>query len=331
MESTMKAYGFRKFGGAEVMEVMELPKPGLKANTVLIRVAAAGVNPADVVARSGALKLFIRPPFVPGLEVAGVVEAVGAEVKRFKPGDAVYAMLPNTRAGGYAAYAAVAEKAVAVIPAGLSFEEAAAIPVGALTALQALRDKVHLQPGTHLLINGASGGVGTFAVQIAKAMGARVTATCSGRNVELVRGLGADEVIDYTTTNILSGERQFDLIFDAVGVYSFKQWKPALKVQGTLVTVNPLFGNPLAAFLSRFGNKRLTSIFVQPSGADLQQLNQWVEARKMRVVLERVYALENCADAQRTSETKRVRGKLALVVDAALAQTRSRDYSLVPV
>jgi NADPH:quinone reductase-like Zn-dependent oxidoreductase len=331
MEPTMKAYGFRTFGGADVMEVMELPKPSLKADTVLIRIAAAGVNPADALARSGGLKLFIRPPYVPGIEVAGVVEAVGAEVKRFKPGDGVYEMLPSIKGGGYAEYAAVAEKAAALIPSGLSFEEAASIPVGALTALQALRDKVQLQPGTYLLINGASGGVGTFAVQIAKAMGAHVTATCSRRNIDLIRSLGADDVIDYTTTNILSGQRQFDLIFDAVGVYSFKQWKSTLTAKGTMVTVNPLFGNPLAVFLSRFSSKRLASVFVQPDGRDLEQLNQWIEAGKMRVVLERVYALADCTDAQRASETMRVRGKLALVVDAALVQTRSRDYSLVSV
>jgi alcohol dehydrogenase len=207
LRQKMRAMGLRRYGPPEVLEALEVGRPEPGPEGVLIRVAAAGVNPADCLLRSGGLRFLARQkmPFVPGADVAGVVEAVGPGATRFGVGDPVYAMLPNTAGGGYAEYAVAAEGAVAPIPPGLTFGEAAGVPLAALTALQALRDEAALAAGARVLVNGASGGVGTFAVQISRAMGAQVTGTASGRNADLVRGLGADEVQDYTQEDITSG------------------------------------------------------------------------------------------------------------------------------
>lgn len=325
MNTTMQAIGFKRYGAADALELLELPRPTVAPDSVLIRVAAAGINPADWRFRSGQFRFAMRLklPFVPGSDVAGVVEAIGSAVTRFQPGDAVYAMLPTSRGGGYAEFAAVAERNVAPMPRNLSFAEAAAAPLTALTALQALRDKAGLQVGAHLLIYGASGGVGTFAVQIAKAMSAHVTAACSGRNAALAREIGADEVIDYTQQDVTAGEPRYDVIFDAVNVLSFRRARRVLRPNGTLVTVNPLTGNLSPAWLARFrGGRRIRSLFVQPSGDDLRALNDWFEAGQLRPVIEQRFALAEARAAQQRSETGRVRGKLVLIVDERLAASR---------
>lgn len=318
MDHTMQAIGFRQYGTEDVLEPLTVARPAVASDSVLIRVVAAGVNPADWRFRSGQLRFALRLklPFVPGADVAGLVEAVGPAVTRFRPGDAVYAMLPTVAGGGYAEYAAVAETAVAAMPPTLSFVEAAAVPLAALTGLQALRDRAELQPGAHLLIHGASGGVGTFAVQIAKAIGARVTATCSGQNIERVRDLGADTVLDYTRLDVTAGPANYDVIFDAVNAYGFRGWRRVLRPGGTFVTVNPLTGtiNPdwLAAFRS---GRRVRSVMVQPSGSDLETLSRWIIAEQVRPVIDRTYPLADAAAAQRYSATQRARGKLVLIVD----------------
>jgi NADPH:quinone reductase-like Zn-dependent oxidoreductase len=329
MEQRMRAIGFSQYGGADVLETLNAAKPTISAETVLIRVIASGVNPSDPLFRSGALRNFVRLklPFIPGLDVAGIVAEVGSAVTRFRPGDAVYAMLPNTRMGGYAEYAAVAQSSVAHCPANLTFVEAAAIPCAALTALQALRDQARVKSGLHVLINGASGGVGSFAVQIAKAFGAHVSATCSGRNIEFVRSLGADEVIDYTQIDITAGKPNYEVIFDAVGVYPFGKWKLMLRPRGTLVTVNFIFGNPLQKLLARFdaNHRQLKSLLVQPNGADLEMLNQWIISGKLRPIIDQCYPLAEAAEAHRYSETKRVRGKLVLLVDEQKANQKCQN------
>ena len=189
------------------------------------------MNPADWALRGGRLRPFVRLklPFVSGSDVAGVIEAVGAAMTKFVPGEAVYAMTPTTTGGAYAEYVTVAADNVARVPSGLSLEEAAAVSLVALTALQALRDKAELMAGDHVLINSASGGVGSFAVQISKAMGARVTAMCSERNIELVRGLGADEIIDYTRGDITAAGPRYDVVFSAVNTLPFLRWRRALR------------------------------------------------------------------------------------------------------
>jgi NADPH:quinone reductase-like Zn-dependent oxidoreductase len=325
MNTTMQAIGFKRYGSADVLELLELPRPAIAPDGVLIRVVAAGVNPADWRFRCGQFRLAMRQklPFVPGSDVAGVVEAVGSDVTQLEPGDAVYAMLPTANGGGYAQFAAVAEQDVAPMPRNLGFAEATAVPLTALTALQALRDKADLQPGTHVLINGASGGVGTFAVQIAKALGAHVTAACSGRNLALVREIGADEAIDYTQGDITAGEPRYDVIFDAANAISFRRARRVLRPNGTFVTVNPLIGNLSPDWLARLrGGRKIRSLFVQPGGDDLRTLNRWIEAGLVRPVIEQRFALADAAAAQGRSETGRVRGKLVLVVDERLAASR---------
>jgi NADPH:quinone reductase-like Zn-dependent oxidoreductase len=320
-KTTMRAIGFRRYGPPEVLEPLEVPKPG----EVLIRVAAAGVNPADWNLRSGRLRLFARLkfPFVPGSDVAGLVEAVGPAATRFRPGDAVYAMTPTAAGGGYAEYAAVAEKNVALTPTDLPLADAASVPLAAMTALQALRDKAGLKPGQHVLINGASGGVGSFAVQIAKALGARATAVSSGRNADLVRGFGADEVLDYTRQDATTGDASYDAVFDTVGNRPFRSWRRVLSKGGVFVTVAPSFGNLALQPLTRLaGGKRLVAFFVRPSGTDLETLSGWISSGQVQPVIDRTYPLIDAAEAHRYSETRRARGKLVLVVDEELAAGR---------
>jgi NADPH:quinone reductase-like Zn-dependent oxidoreductase len=321
MEQQMQAIGFRQYGAADVLEPLQVARPKVTPNSVLLRVAAAGINPADWRIRRGQLRFLMRAPFpyIPGADVAGTVIEVGSAVTRFQPGDAVYAMRPTIAGGGYAEYVAVDAAAVAAMPANLSFVEAAAVPLAALTALQALRDKAQLQPNMHLLVNGASGGVGTFAVQIAKAMGARVTAVCSGRNADLVRSLGADAVRDYTQADITGGNDRYDRVFDAIGHYPFLKWRRVLVPQGMLVSVHPLVGNPISQGLARLSGRRLASVIVQPSGTDLETLTGWMNAGQVRPVIDQVYPLAEAAAAHRHSETQRAQGKLVLVVDADAA------------
>lgn len=326
MEQTMQAIGFRRYGSEDVLEPLAIPYPPTAPDTVLIRVVAAGVNPADWRFRSGQFRRGVRLklPFVPGFDVAGVVESVGSAVTRFRPGDGVYAMLPIRSGGGYAEYAAVAEAAIASMPATVTFTEAAAVPLTALTALQALRDKAELQPGMRVFIYGASGGVGTFAVQIAKAMGAHVTAACSARNIGLVQSLGADAVVDYTQYDIRTESANFDSIFDAVNMLSFRDVRHALRPGGTFVTVNPIIGMLTPAWFAYLrGGRRVKSIFVQPSGADLEMLNRWIALEQVRPIIDRTYPLADAPAAQQHSATQRVRGKLVLIVDQQQAFARA--------
>lgn len=329
MEQSMKAVGFRRFGPANVLETLDVPKPTLTSHTVLIRVGAASVNPGDWQIRNGRFRFFIRSrlPFIPGADVAGTVEQVGSDVTRFHPGDAVYAMLPLASGGGYAEYAAVDDFLVVPLPPDLSVIEAAAVPLAALTALQALRDKAHLQRNAHLLLNGASGGVGLFALQIAKIMGARVTAVCSERNAELVRRFGADEIRDYSHEDITAGEARYDVIFDTRDNHPFWKWQKILRSKGVLVSVNPVLGNPMTQLLVGLRGRRLKSMFVHPSGTDLEILNGWIIAGQLRPVIDQWYQLADAVVAHRYSETARVRGKLVLIVD----ENQRKDSNTIKV
>jgi NADPH:quinone reductase-like Zn-dependent oxidoreductase len=328
MNEMMNAITFSRYGEADVLEHRVVPRPALAPDALLLRVAAAGVNPADWVIRSGQLRLFARLkfPFIPGADVAGIIEAIGANVTRFRPGDAVYAMLPNVAGGGYAEYAAVREDDAALIPPNLTFTEAAAVPLAALTALQALRDHLRLTEGMTLLVNGASGGVGTFGVQLGKLLGARVTAVTSGRNLDFARTLGADEVLDYTRDDVTAGTTRYDAIFDAVGTRPLAEWARILAPKGAAVTVNPTPTNPLPLIRARLRGQRLGFMLVRPSGADLMAISGGLAAERLRPVVEQVYRLDEAAHAQRQSETRRVRGKLVLAVDGALAGRRAQQH-----
>jgi len=322
---TMRAVGIRRYGPPEVLETLEVERPEPASDGVLIRVFAAGVNPADCLLRSGGLRFVARQkmPFVPGADVAGVVEAAGPDATRFRVGDPVYAMLPNTAGGGYAEYAVAAERDVAPVPPGLTFGEAAGVPLAALTALQALRDGANLGAGASVLVNGASGGVGTFAVQVARAiMGASVTAAASGRNADLVRDLGADEFLDYTAEDVTGGEARYGVVLDAANVLPFRKVRRVLRPNGVFVTVNPFIGRLSPGWLARFREgRRIKSVLVKPDGGDLEKMGAWISSGEVRPVIDRGYPLTDAAEAHRLSESRRARGKVVLAVDERLADT----------
>jgi NADPH:quinone reductase-like Zn-dependent oxidoreductase len=318
---------FAEYGPPENLTVGETPRPTPGAGELLVRVAAAGVNPIDSRLRNGQLRRFVRIglPFIPGSDIAGIVESVGPAANRFRVGDAVFAMLPIKAGGGYAEYALVGENTAAPAPVGITLSEAASVPLAALTALQALRDKAGVSNGCEVLVYGASGGVGGFAVQVAKALGGRVTGAASGRNAEFVKSLGAEGFADYTQGIDHLGPR-FDVVFDAVDKLSFRRSRRLLRPRGVAVTVNPVAEWLALNFLAFLrGGRRLRSVFVEPRAADLELLGGWIAGGTIRPHVERSFPLAEAADAQRLSEAGRVRGKLVLIVDGPLAGQRPRS------
>ncbi len=318
----MKAIVFKEYGSSKVLELVERPMPKPAKEEVVVRVMAAGVNPADWRLRNGQFKraFKLELPFTPGSDLSGVVVEVGASVTAFRNGDRVFAMSALKKAGAYAEFVAVNEAHVAPLPDSLTFVEGAAIPLAGLTALQGLRDQGAIEPGQAVLINGGSGGVGSFAVQIANAIGAKVTAICSGPNIPFVKSLGADEVLDYTTINVFAGPGRYDVIFDTMALVGFRSWRKPLKNDGTLVTVNPIIGKLLPRFVTRlFGINRLRSFFVEPSGLDLNVLADYAIEKTVLPRVERTFRLEEAGLAQDLSENGRVRGKLVLTLDQSLS------------
>jgi NADPH:quinone reductase-like Zn-dependent oxidoreductase len=318
----MRAVGINDYGGSDRLTLMELPDPRPGPGEVLIRVRAAGVNPVDWKIRSGMLRLILRLkfPFVPGFDISGDVAAIGWGVARYKPGDRVYALLGPPRGGGYAELALAPESAVATKASSLSYIEAASMPVAALTALQSLRDLGGLKSGQSALINGASGGVGTFAVQIAKALGARVTGVCGPANRELVLSLGADEVLDYTRDDFTTRGKVYDVILDAVAKSSFRKCRKVLSPNGTYITTLPnadvLFrGYVLQPFLSLLGpGRRARTLFARARSADLEYLSELADQGKLKPVIDRVFPLDQARAAHDYSETERARGKIVLEI-----------------
>ena len=322
----MKAIVQDRFGSPEVLELREIDRPLVGDDDVLVRVQAASVNPADWYAMAGTpwvarLQMGLGRPKRNrvGLDLAGVVEAVGGNVGRFKPGDEVF----GASTGTVAEYVAVPEDALVLKPANLSFEQAAAVPVAALTALQGLRDKGRLQPGQQVLINGASGGVGTFAVQIAKSFGAEVTGVCSTRNLDLVASLGADRVIDYTQDDFTRTDRRYDLLLDVAGSRPWSACRRVLTPQATLVMVGAPKGSRLLGPLGHILEVRLASLGASQKvgffisklrNQDLLVLQELLEAGTVTPVVERSYALSETADALRYLGTGHARGKLVIVV-----------------
>jgi NADPH:quinone reductase-like Zn-dependent oxidoreductase len=323
----MKAIVIDRYGTADVLRLEEVPAPVPGDGEVLVRVRASSVNPYDWHFLTGLPKLF-RPVFgfprpkhrILGADLAGQVEAVGKAVTRFRPGDEVYGV---TTAGAYAEYAAVAEAELVPKPAGLTFEQAAAVPMAGHTALQALRDKGRVAPGQRALINGASGGVGTLAVQIAKSMGAEVTGVCSTANVDLVRSLGADRVIDYTRDDFTAGPPRYHLVFDNVGNRSLAAYRRALEPKGIYLAS---FGQPehkwlgpigiLAkmALLSPFVSQKMITFTSRPTTADLLALTALIEAGSLAPVVDRAYPLAQVPDAFRYLEQWHARGKVVITI-----------------
>lgn len=321
----MRAIVQDRYGSIDVLENREIDEPAIGEREVLLRVRAAGLHIGDCFSVKGSpfpvrmMTGLFRPRIgIPGLDVAGRVEAVGQNVTRFKPGDDVF----GTCNGACAEYARAAEDKLVLKPAGVTFEEAAAIPTSALAALHGLRDAGKLQAGQTVLINGASGGVGTFAVQIAKALGAEVTGVCGTANVELVRALGADHVIDYTREDFTKGGPRYDLILDNVENRPLEECRRALKPEGTLVLNSGTGATGLALLvrlirplvLSPLTRQSLRRFLSEPSLADLSVLVALVEEGRLRPVIDRTYPLCDTPAALRHIEAGHARGKVVIAV-----------------
>lgn len=317
----MKAVLFHNYGSPDVLKLEEVAKPTPQDDQVLVQICAAAVNPLDwhrmradpFIVRLGDGLTKPKNPRL-GADIAGRVEAVGLAVTTLQPGDEVWGEIG---AGGFAEYVCVKETALVKKPANLTFEEAAAVPVAALTALQGLRDKGKIQPGQKVLVNGASGGVGTFAVQMAKAFGAEVTGVCSTRNLELVREIGAVHVVDYTQTDFTRTGQRYDLILDAIGNRSVADLRRALTPQGICAVAGftTLPRIIQVALLGSWGGQRVSSFLAQPNQADLQTINELLASGKVRPVIDRQYSLAQTAEAVRYVETGRARGKVVITVD----------------
>jgi NADPH:quinone reductase-like Zn-dependent oxidoreductase len=312
----MKAVFINQYGSAELLQYADVEKPQIKSDQMLVKVHASSVNPIDWKIRSGIIQLLTgyNFPLILGFDVAGVVEEVGNSVTGFQAGDSIYAFLDSLPGGAYAEYAAVSERAACLLPNTMSYEQAAAVPLAALTALQALRDSGEIQPGQQVLINGASGGVGSFAVQIAKALETEVTAVCSTKNVELVETLGADYVIDYTQKDFTQDTKQYDIIFDAVAKESFSHCQNILKPNGIYVTTLPALDTLVQGLLTFLvPGKTAKFMLANSSGKDLAFLKNLIEANKLRSVIAKTYPLSELAAAHEESEQGRVVGKLVIL------------------
>jgi len=325
----MKAIAYHEYGSADVLKCEEIEKPVPKDDEVLIKVRAASVNPLDYHLLRHA---FIRRVLSalskvkitrPGRDVAGQVEAAGRKVTQFKPGDEVF----GACAGAFAEYACARESALAMKPDNVSFEQVASVPVAGLTALQGLRDRGQIQPGQKVLINGAAGGVGTFAVQIGKSFGAEVTGVCGTRNVEMVRSIGADHVIDYTREDFTKSGQHYDLIFDLVANHSFPAYRRVLTPRGIYIGAGivGLGGSMIGLLtrqitelvLSRFVSQKFVTFMAKLNQEDLTVLGALMEAGKVTPVIDRRYTLREAPDAVRYLEEGHARGKVIIALDRA--------------
>jgi NADPH:quinone reductase-like Zn-dependent oxidoreductase len=325
----MKTIVQDEYGSPDVLKLRDIGKPETEDNEVLVHVHAAGVNPGDWAIMSG-LPYIARPVYglrkpknaVRGTDVAGTVEAVGTGVRRLQPGDEVFGLCSGL-GGAFAEYASVSEDALALKPTNLSFEQAAAVPMAGLVALQALRDHGGVRAGQKVLINGASGGIGTFAVQIAKALGTEVTGVCSTRNVDLVRSIGADHVIDYTWEDFTQKDQRYDFILDNVANHSLSDLRGALTPTGTLVPNGGGFDNHWFAsggrvisahVLNRFVSHRLRPFLVSPKFEDLLVFKEMIEAGKMTPVIDRTYPLSKTSQAIGHVGEGHARGKVVITL-----------------
>ncbi|MGO4713421.1 NADP-dependent oxidoreductase [Bradyrhizobium sp. 2TAF24] len=333
----MRAYVLKHYGGPEGAQLMDVPAPVPGPRDILVNVRAAGLNPVDFKFRQGKLRAILRPklPFVLGNELAGEVVAVGRDVKRFRIGDRVFARVAKERAGAFAEQACVDEDDAAPMPHHLDFAAAAAVPLAGLTALQALRDELDVKAGQKVFISGGAGGVGTFAIQIAKWLGADVTTTASKRGEALVRSLGCDEVIDYTAADISSLGRRFDAGFDLVGGKTLAQMFGIMKSGTTVVSVAAV-PEPQTAIKDLGGRRGLSAIFwliscglrsrarragvryrflfMHPSGRDLAQLAELVDGGRLKVVVDRTYPLANISEALAYVEDGHAKGKVVVTM-----------------
>jgi NADPH:quinone reductase-like Zn-dependent oxidoreductase len=326
----MKAIICPKYGSPNVLKLQEVVKPVPQEDEVLIQIHAASLNSRDLrMLRANPFFMRLMPGglFRPknkilGADLAGRVEAIGSHVSQFKPGDEVFGYLPSaTGRGTLAEYACAKEIAITLKPANLTFEQAAAVPVAAMTALQGLRDKGNIQPGQQVLINGASGGVGTFAVQIARAFGAEVTAVCSTKNLEMVRSLGADQVIDYKVEDFSQNGKQYDLILAVNGYHPISDYLRALKPGGSLVVAGGSMLQLLQAAsngkkVSRSGSQKINIVSLVQSQLDLILIKELLESGKIMPVIDGCYPLSKTAEAFWYFEKVHPKGKVVISVEA---------------
>jgi len=321
----MKAIVFTQYGSPDVMPLAEVAKPTPKDDEVLIKVYAASVNAADwhvVKADPFLVRLqfgMFKPKFsIPGADIAGRVEAVGRNIKEFKVGDEVFGDLSSSGWGGFAEYVCAKESMLVLKPANITFEQAAAAPMASVTALKALRDKVQLQPGQKVLINGASGGVGTFTVQLAKFFGANVTAVCSTKKVDMVRSLGADHVIDYTKEDFTKGDQRYDLIIGANGNRSLSEYKRVLAPNGVYVmtggSMSQIFQAVLLGPLMSRGDQKMGNLMSAPNKTDLAFVAGLLESGKVKPLIDRCYPLAETADALGYVADGHASGKVVITV-----------------
>jgi len=315
----MKAVAFDRYGSAEELQYRELEKPIAKSNELLVRVRASSVNPVDWKIRQGHLQLLtgFNFPRIVGSDISGVVVEVGREVTQFQPGDEVYTFLNPISGGACAEYAVVAESDAAIKPKNITHAEAAAVPIAGLTALQSLRDLGQIQAGNKVLINGASGGVGTFAVQVAKAMNAEVTGVCSAKNIEFIKTLGADFVLDYAEVDFTQQTDKYDIILDAVGTRTFAECEKVLQAEGIYISTLPSFENLAPMLTSWFiSGKKAKFILANANPSDLGALRELIESEKVEPIVDRTYSLAEVAAAHAYSETGRAIGKIAIGIDS---------------
>ena len=324
----MKAIVYHIYGSPDVLKLEEVQKPVPQDNEVLVKVLAASVNAGDWAHLLRAKPFLMRfmgygllkpKHTILGSDIAGRVEAVGRNVTQFQSGDEVFGNTARYGFGGFAEYVSVPEEALVLKPINISFEEAAAVPQAAVTALQGLRDKGHIQKGQMVLINGAGGGVGTFAVQIAKSFGAEVTAVCSARNLDIVRSIGADRVIDYTQEDFTRNGQRYDLILAVNGYHPISAYRRALRPRGTYVTTGGSTAQMFQAMLlgpwiSRTGRQKMGSSAHKPNQKDLNFMKELLEAGKVVPVIERRYPLGETAEAIGYLEAGHAQGKLVITV-----------------
>ncbi|MBV7508693.1 NAD(P)-dependent alcohol dehydrogenase [Bacillus sp. sid0103] len=322
----MKAIVSNKYGPPDVLELIEVEKPIPGDNQVLVKIQAASVNFGNLVLLKGepflarfAFGLFKPKYSVPGGDIAGQVEAVGKGVQLFQPGDEVFGDLSGFGWGGFAEYVSVPERALALKPANLSYEEAASVPMAGVTALQGLRDKGKIQSGQKVLINGASGGVGTFAVQIAKSFGAEVTGVCSTRNVDILQSLGADHTIDYTKEDFTQKPQRYDLILGVNGHKPLSAYKRILSPDGIFVHVggsgSQMFqAMVLGPWISMTGKRKMGTFLQRPNRDDLIYMKELLEAGKVKPVIDRSYKLSEVPEAFRYFQEGHAQGKVVIAM-----------------
>ena len=323
----MKAIVYTEYGSPDVLHLTEVVKPAPKDNEVLIKVYAASLNAADL-HYMRADPFLIRPTSgllkpkntLLGADVAGRIEAIGRAVTLFKPGDEVFGDLSVSGRGTFAEYVCAREDALVIKPANLSFEQAAAVPMAAVTALQGLRNKGMIRSGQKVLINGASGGVGSFAVQIAKSFGAEVTAVCSTRNMDSMRSIGADHVIDYTQENFTQNGHRYDLILAANGYHPLSDYKRVLTPNGTYVMTGGAMAQLTEVMLkgpwiSMTGSQKMGNLLAKPNQKDLAFVKELLEAGKVVPVIDRSYSLSEVPEGLRYLEEGHARGKIVITLE----------------